>query len=136
MPNIGTPELRAASKTLRALFLTGSLLCAGAMGSVTIACGAALAGVALSGAAHAQDERDDRRAASFKAADANGDDRVSQEEFEAFAKAQLANTGGMRAMMFNRLSPDDQKARLDERFAKMDTAGKGYVTMDEWHPRS
>ncbi|MCQ9154193.1 EF-hand domain-containing protein [Acidomonas methanolica] len=95
-----------------------------------------LAGLALSDEAFAQDGSGDRRMASFQAADANHDGRVSQEEFEAFAKARLASSGGMRAAMFGRLPPEEQKARLDEKFAQMDSGGKGYLTPDDWHPQS
>ncbi|MBB2168331.1 EF-hand domain-containing protein [Gluconacetobacter aggeris] len=93
-------------------------------------------GPALSDMAFAQDGSGDRRMASFQAADANHDGRVSQDEFEAFARARMASSGGMRAAMFSRLAPEDQKARLDEKFAQMDTSGKGYLTPDDWHPQS
>ncbi len=95
-----------------------------------------MVGPALSDIAFAGDGSDDRRLASFQAADANHDGRISQDEFEAFARARMASSGGMRAAMFGRLAPEDQKARLDEKFAQMDSGGKGYLTPDDWHPQS
>lgn len=89
------------------------------------------AGVASSGVVLGQGSGD-RRAASFQAADSNHDGKVSRSEFEAFAMARLNQASGPRAAMFKRLPPDEQKARLDARFAAMDPAGKGYLTMAEW----
>ncbi|MFT8558813.1 MAG: EF-hand domain-containing protein [Acetobacter sp.] len=91
---------------------------------------------ALSDTAFAQGSASDRRMASFQVADTNHDGRISQDEFEAFARARMASSGGVRATMFNRLTPEDQKARLDAKFAQMDRNGKGYLTPDDWHPQS
>lgn len=93
-------------------------------------------GPALSDRARAQDDSEDRRQASFQMADANHDGHISQDEFVAFARARMASSGGMRAAMFSHLAPEDQKSRLDTKFAQMDAAGKGYLTLDDWHPQS
>lgn len=93
-------------------------------------------GPVLSGMAFAQEASADRRMASFQTADANHDGRISQDEFAAFARARMASSGGMRAAMFGRLAPEDQKARLDEAFARMDSGGKGYLEPDDWNLKS
>ncbi|GBQ27257.1 EF-hand domain-containing protein [Gluconacetobacter sacchari] len=95
-----------------------------------------VAGPALSDRVFAQDGSEGRRMAGFQAADTNHDGHVSRDEFESFARARMASAGGMRAAMFSRLSPEDQKARLDEKFSQMDEGGKGYLTPDDWHPQS
>lgn len=95
-----------------------------------------LAGPVLSDRVFAQDASADRRVASFQAADTNHDGRVSRDEFEIFARSRMATAGGMRAAMFKRLSPEEQKARLDGKFAQMDTKGNGYLTPDDWNPQS
>ncbi|GAN69683.1 EF-hand domain-containing protein [Acetobacter orleanensis] len=95
-----------------------------------------LAGPVLSDRVFAQNASDDRRMASFQAADTNHDGRISYDEFEIFAKSRMATAGGMRAAMFKRLSPEDQKARLDGKLAQMDTKSKGYLTPDDWNPQS
>lgn len=94
-----------------------------------------IAGPVLSDTVFAQDGSADRRMASFQVADANHDGRISHEEFEVFARSRMATAGGMRAAMFKRLTPEEQKARLDAKFAQMDTKGKGYLTPDEWYPQ-
>ncbi|WP_086644487.1 EF-hand domain-containing protein [Acetobacter sp. DsW_063] len=95
-----------------------------------------VAGIVLSDVVQAQDGPRDQRTESFRSADTNRDGRISEEEFEAFVKIRLGSSGGMRAAMFNRLTPEEQKARLDEKFAQMDASGKGYLTLDDWRPQS
>lgn len=109
------------------------------LGGFVAICGVVMLAMnALAGAARAQsrDPQQDRRLASFQAADTNRDGRISRDEFEAFARARIAASGGMRAAMFGRMDPDQQKARLEERFFQMDDDHKGYLTPADWQPQS
>jgi Ca2+-binding EF-hand superfamily protein len=39
---------------------------------------------------------------------------------------------GRMAQRFKQLSPQEQAARLQQRFAKMDSAHKGYLDRNDW----
>ena len=67
------------------------------------------------------------------AADANHDGRVTLQEYEAYATSRLMAANGRMAQRFKQLSPQEQAARLQQRFAKMDSAHKGYLDRNDWN---
>jgi Ca2+-binding EF-hand superfamily protein len=69
---------------------------------------------------------------NFDAADANHDGRVTLQEYEAYATSRLMAANGRMAQRFKQLSPQEQAARLQQRFAKMDSAHKGYLDRNDW----
>ena len=69
---------------------------------------------------------------NFDAADTNHDGRVTLQEFEAYAAHRLATGKGPMAARFRELSPDQQTARLQQRFDQMDHGNKGYLDRNDW----
>ena len=68
----------------------------------------------------------------FDKADANHDGRVTLQEFEAFTGNQLMSGNGKAAQKFKQLGPDQQAARLQRRFQKLDRDHKGYLTREDF----
>jgi Ca2+-binding EF-hand superfamily protein len=96
----------------------------------TFVCATAIALVAVfAGAAWAQAQM---RRGNFADADANHDGHVTLQEFEAYAAARLMAANGPVAQRFKELSPQDQTARLQQRFEKLDRGGKGYLDRSDW----
>jgi len=89
------------------------------------------AAVALSGTAcaHAQDR------GNFEDADTNKDGHVTLQEFEAYATKRLTDGSGRLARRFQKLSPEQQTARLEQRFQKLDRDHKGYLDKNDWDSR-
>lgn len=69
---------------------------------------------------------------NFDDADANHDGRVTLQEYKDYTTARLANASGRLARRFKQLSPEDQAARLQKRFDKMDHGQKGYLDRKDW----
>lgn len=69
---------------------------------------------------------------NFDAADANHDGKVTLQEYEAYATSRLDAANGPMAQRFKQLSPEQQTARLQQRFEKMDKAHKGYLERGDW----
>lgn len=69
---------------------------------------------------------------SFAAADANHDGKVTLTEFEAYATRMLMVSSGFAASRFQKMSPAQQAAVLQERFEKADSGHKGYLTPEDW----
>lgn len=99
----------------------GNFICSG-----TIAL--AVAGAVLSGSGPAMAQMK----GNFAAADANHDGRVTLLEFQAYATNRLMAVNGPRAQRFKQLSPQDQAARLQRRFERMDVGHKGYLVPSDW----
>jgi Ca2+-binding EF-hand superfamily protein len=68
----------------------------------------------------------------FDDADANHDGRVTFQEYQAYVTSRLAAANGPRAQKFKALSPQDQAARLQQRFETLDSGHKGYLDRDDW----
>jgi Ca2+-binding EF-hand superfamily protein len=93
---------------------------------------AALAAVvALTGTAcvHAQNR------GNFEDADTNKDGHVTLQEFEAYATRRLVNGSGRVARRFQKLTPEQQSTRLEQRFQKLDHDHKGYLDKNDWDKR-
>jgi outer membrane protein len=69
---------------------------------------------------------------SFDEADVNHDGRVTLQEFETYATHRLMAATGPVAQKFKHLSPQDQEARLQKRFEKVDKGHKGYLDRADW----
>ena len=69
---------------------------------------------------------------NFDDADANHDGHVTLQEYKDYVTARLATADGRVARKFKQLSPEDQSARLQERFDKMDHGQKGYLDRKDW----
>ena len=69
---------------------------------------------------------------NFDDADANRDGHVSLQEFEAYATQRLMARSGRLARRFQKLSPEQQRARLEKRFHKLDRDNKGYLDKNDW----
>lgn len=74
-----------------------------------------------------------RNLGSFAAADANHDGRVTLQEFEAYETARLMAANGPMAERFKALSPQEQAARIEQRFDKLDSDDKGYLDQADWN---
>lgn len=87
--------------------------------------------VALSSTAcaHGQDR------GNFEDADTNSDGHVSLQEFEAYATKRLMGGSGRLARRFQKLTPEQQTARLEQRFQKLDHDHKGYLDKSDWNSR-
>jgi Ca2+-binding EF-hand superfamily protein len=68
----------------------------------------------------------------FDTTDTNHDGRVSLQEFEAYATGRLMAANGPRAKRFKQLTPQEQQARLQQRFDQLDQAHKGYIDRNDW----
>ena len=69
---------------------------------------------------------------NFDDADANHDGHVSLQEYKDYVTSRLSNANGRIARRFKQLSPEDQAARLQKRFDKMDHGQKGYLDRKDW----
>ncbi len=69
---------------------------------------------------------------NFDDADANHDGHVTLQEYKDYVTARLATANGRIARKFKQLSPEDQAARLQKRFDKMDHGQKGYLDRKDW----
>ena len=69
---------------------------------------------------------------AFAAADANHDGHVTLPEFETYASSRLMAANGPVAQRLKQLSPQQQDARLQQRFAKLDHGNKGYLVPTDW----
>ena len=68
----------------------------------------------------------------FGDADSNHDGRVTLDEFETYASTKLDTRGGLTAQRFRAMSPQEQGARLQQRFDANDSGHKGYLTQKDW----
>ncbi len=93
------------------------------------ALGAAALVVAMTlAASHARAQKN----GSFDDADVNHDGRVTLQEFEAYMTKRLMSANGMIGRNFRALSPQEQTARLQQRFDKIDHGHKGYLDRSDW----
>jgi hypothetical protein len=69
---------------------------------------------------------------NFDDADANHDGRITRPEYDAYATQRLAASNGRMGERFKQLSPQEQAARLQHRFEKMDKGNKGYLDRSDW----
>ncbi len=74
-----------------------------------------------------------RNLGSFDAADANHDGRVTLQEFEAYETGRLMAANGPLAQRFKALSPEQQSARIEQRFQTLDSGDKGYLDQADWN---
>jgi hypothetical protein len=74
-----------------------------------------------------------RMRGNFDQADANHDGHVTLQEYEAYASARLAAANGRLAQKFKALSPAEQTAKIEQRFAKADAGHKGYLDRQDWN---
>ncbi len=72
---------------------------------------------------------------NFDDADTNHDGRVTLQEYEAYATSRMMAANGRMAQRFKQLSPQDQAARIQHRFGKMDHGHKGYLDRNDWNGR-
>jgi Ca2+-binding EF-hand superfamily protein len=97
--------------------------------SVGIATLAAIAALAATPCVHAQAQ------GSFDEADANKDGHVTLQEFAAYNTKRLMAGSGRLARRFQQLTPEQQSARLEQRFQKLDRDHKGYLDRSDWKGR-
>ncbi len=69
---------------------------------------------------------------NFDDADANHDGRVTLQEYQDYITRRLNDSSGRLAQKFKQLSPQDQAARLQKRFNKLDHDHKGYLDRKDW----
>ena len=69
---------------------------------------------------------------NFDDADANHDGHVTLQEYKDYVSSHLATANGRMAQRFKQLSPEEQAARLEKRFNKMDHGQKGYLDRKDW----
>ncbi len=69
---------------------------------------------------------------NFDDADTNKDGHVSLQEFETYATQRLLAGTGRLARRFQQLSSEQQSARLEQRFNKLDRNHKGYLDKNDW----
>ncbi len=69
---------------------------------------------------------------NFDAVDTNHDGHVSLQEFDTYVTNRLMAAHGVRAERFKQLSQQEQMARLQQRFAQLDRAHKGYLDRNDW----
>ncbi len=94
--------------------------------SIGIATLAAAAALAVTAPVQAQVK------GNFDDADTNKDGHVSLQEFETYATQRLLAGTGRVARRFQKLSPEQQSARLEQRFNKLDRDHKGYLDKNDW----
>lgn len=73
-----------------------------------------------------------RMLGNFDEADVNHDGKVSLQEYQAYATQQMASRSGRLAQRFKALSPQDQQARLKQRFDAADSDRNGVLDRKEW----
>jgi Ca2+-binding EF-hand superfamily protein len=69
---------------------------------------------------------------NFDEADTNHDGKVTLSEFEAYTTSRLMARNSKLAMRFKALSPEEQQARIKQRFDTIDTDHNGYLDRKEW----
>lgn len=69
---------------------------------------------------------------NFDDADANHDGHVTLQEYKDYVTSRLATADGRVAQRFKQLTPEEQAARLEKRFNKMDHGRKGYLDRKDW----
>jgi len=69
---------------------------------------------------------------TFGEADTNHDGRVTLQEFESYIARRLKGASGPVAQKFRQLSPQEQEARIQDRFEKADQGHKGYLDRTDW----
>jgi Ca2+-binding EF-hand superfamily protein len=92
-----------------------------------------IAACALAAACLAASPARARMLGSFDAADTNHDGRVTFQEFDAYEIPRLMAANGPLAQRFKALSPEQQAARLQQRFGRLDSGGKGYLDRNDWN---
>jgi Ca2+-binding EF-hand superfamily protein len=95
-----------------------------ALSMAALVLAAALAGTPLAQA---------RVQGNFDDADTNHDGRVTLQEYETYVTNRLMSVDGPRAQRFKQLSPQEQAARLQQRFERLDTGHKGYLDRNDWN---
>jgi hypothetical protein len=70
---------------------------------------------------------------NFDDADANHDGRVTLQEYETYTTNRLMQANGPRAQKFKQLTPEQQAARLQQRFDALDKGHKGYLDRNDWN---
>lgn len=73
-----------------------------------------------------------RMLGNFDEADANHDGKVSPQEYQAYASRQMASRNGRLAQRFKALGPQEQQARLKQRFDAADADHNGMLDRKEW----
>lgn len=73
-----------------------------------------------------------RMLGNFDEADANHDGKISLQEYQAYASRQMASRNGRLAQRFKALSPQEQQARLKQRFDAADADHNGILDRKEW----
>lgn len=73
-----------------------------------------------------------RMLGNFDEADANHDGKISLQEYQAYAGQQMASRNGRLARRFKALSPQEQQARLKQRFDAADADHNGILDRKEW----
>ncbi|MCG4261947.1 MULTISPECIES: EF-hand domain-containing protein [Acetobacteraceae] len=73
-----------------------------------------------------------QRREAFLEADTNHDGRLSWAEFRTAVRRILARRDDFEARGFRELGETTQDELLKERFHKMDSGGKGYLTFEDW----
>jgi Ca2+-binding EF-hand superfamily protein len=73
-----------------------------------------------------------RMRGDFDAADANHDGKVTLQEYQSYATGRLMEANGRLAQKFKQLSPQEQAARIQQRFEKADHGHKGYLDHQDW----
>jgi hypothetical protein len=63
----------------------------------------------------------------------NHDGRVTLQEYETYVTNRLKSANGPRAERFRQLSPQEQAARLQQRFESLDKGHKGYLDRNDWN---
>lgn len=92
-----------------------------------------IAACALAAAPLAASPAQARMLGSFDAAEANHDGRVTFQEFDAYESQRLMGADGPLAQRFKELSPEQQTARLQQRFNRLDSGEKGYLDRSDWN---
>jgi Ca2+-binding EF-hand superfamily protein len=77
------------------------------------------------GCAHAQNR------GNFEDADTNKDGHLRLQEFEAYATKRLTDGSGRLARRFQKLTLEQQTARLQQRFRKLDRDHKGCLDKND-----
>jgi hypothetical protein len=69
---------------------------------------------------------------NFDDADVNHDGHVTLQEYQTYTTNRLMASNGPRAQKFKQLSPQEQSARLQQRFEELDKGHKGYLDRNDW----
>lgn len=69
----------------------------------------------------------------FNIADAKHDGHVTLQEFSTYETQRLQASNGLMAQRFKQMTPQEQEARLQARFKKLDSGNKGYLDQNDWN---